>query len=1094
MNSGRYDVASLVERNRKAMNFLASVSTFSCVVVVLLIAAFTMPAVAGAQETTATIRGLVVDAAGAPIPNAQIEVLDQRTGVIRNFVTNDSGTFLATRLTPGGPYTVIVNQTQTVIVDSVGVADVYNLTIDTEALRLTEQVTVVGEPLNIVDVAAGPAATFSTYEMETAVSFSRDIVEVYGLDPRLNIDNEDDGFEVNCAGKHPRFNSVTLDGVGQNDRFGLNSNGYATAVGMPFPYDAISQIAVELAPADVTYGGFSACNINAVTKSGGNLFRGNAFFEHASDNLRGTKIGGETSDFSTPPYNARKFGLTAGGPIARDRLFFFSAYESTQSPRFLARGFAGSGTGTERPWLSQTDYSRIERLAKELYNYDPGGQPGDGAQEEDKFMVRLDWNANRSHNVSFISNLYDGFQDRDSDGGSNEFEFANHFYVKGAKSKTFTGKIASQWSNALSTEVFLSRNDMDDSQVTVGPKDFAEFQISLGNNLVYLGADDSRQANALNTDSTFFKFLSQYLAGKQILTAGYEREDLSIFNLFVQHSRGGEYRFFDSSAANPAFCAGLTPQGRLDDPSCGLSGIDRYELGRPSRIVYGSGGGTNNPNDAAASFSNALNSFFVQDEYFLDQHNVTLVAGLRYDFFTTDDRPVFNPAFTAANGGLRNDGNIDGLRLLMPRFGVTWGAADNLRVRGSAGRYSGGNPNVWISNAWSNDGVTNVQRTVNIANDSRSLFDGSIPLIGQRRPGYDVPQEMFNFVASTTPANANRSFVVLMDPDYKQPSEWKYAAGLTYNFPSRSLQVDVDFMHTEMVDSAHYVDLSQSIVGTTRAGGPIYAFTNGSDNLMLTNSSFGASSDIFSVALRKRWGTAIDLSGGYAFTAAKDISPMTSSVAVSNFENLATTDINNPRPGTSNYEVPHAFTFRGSHGRNWFGAAETRFTVHGFIRQGQPQSIGMSSDDLEGDGFFGRHLLYVPDGASDPNVVFGPRFPVTDFFSFVEREGLKPGFVPRNSKHADWSTRIDLGIHQDVPTGVGRTHGRIFFRMYNFTNFLNKGWGKVNDAVFFTPIFVESSVNAAGQYVFEEFEDIGVNDLLENRSLWEARLGFEFRF
>jgi hypothetical protein len=301
-------------------------------------------------------------------------------------------------------------------------------------------------------------------------------------------------------------------------------------------------------------------------------------------------------------------------------------------------------------------------------------------------------------------------------------------------------------------------------------------------------------------------------------------------------------------------------------------------------------------------------------------------------------------------------------------------------------------------------------------------------------------------------------------------------------------------MHSELVDSAHYVDLSQEIVGTTRAGAPIYEFTNGTDNLMLTNSRFGASSDIFSVALRKRWGTELDVSGGYAFTVAKDISPMTSSVAVSNFENLATSDINNPPPGTSNYEVPHAFTFRASHGRSWFGDVETRFTIHGFVHQGQPQSIGMSSDDLEGDGFFGRHLLYVPEGPSDPNVVFGPRFPVDEFFSFVDREGLEAGFVPRNSKHADWSTRIDLGIHQDVPTGLGRTNGRIFFRMYNFTNFLNKGWGKINDAVFFTPIYVESTVNTAGQYVFEEFDDVGVTDLLENRSLWEARVGFEFRF
>jgi hypothetical protein len=1056
----------------------------------LVIGALLAPAVV-AQETTATIRGTVLNVDGTPLANAKIDVLDQRSGVIKTLTTNAAGVFLATRLAPGGPYTVIVDDQQTYVVESLSVADIYNMTITSDPEQFSEVMSVVASG-DFVEVATGPAATFNIEQMETAVAFNRDIVDVYGLDPRVNIDNEDDGFEINCAGKHPRFNSVTLDGVGQNDRFGLNSNGYSTAVGMPFPYDAIEQLAVELAPADVTYGGFSACTINAVTKSGSNEFKGNAFYEYTDDSLRGDSLGGDSRDFGTPPFDSTKQGFTFGGRILADKLHFFSALEQTDSPRFLARGYAGSGIGVEREWLTQEMHDKIVSIANNLYSYDPGGQPGDGVQEEDKQMLRMDWAATSRHNLSLIYNYYDGFQDRDSDGDPDEFEFANHFYVKGAESETFTAKASSQWTNNFSTELFLSQNSMDDSQVTVGPKDFGDFQISIGNNTVYLGADDSRQANSLNTDTDYAKLSAQLLQGDNVFTGGYEMEKNEIFNIFVQHSRGGEWDFYDDSGTNPAYCDALTAQQRFEDSGCELSGLDRYELGRPSRIYYGSGGGTNDPNDAAANFSNTLHSLYLQDEIFFDSYNLAVVAGLRYEWFTSSDRPTLNPTFTDANGGLRNDSNIDGLSLLMPRLGVTWAPKPSLSVRGSIGRYSGGNPNVWISNAWSNDGLTNVQLQYRNFDGDNSVFDGSIPLTGA--PGYGVPQTLFDQVAATTPANANDSSLVLIDPDYDQPSEWKYSVGATYRFDS-GYQVDVDYLHTELTDSAYYVDLSQAIVGTTRAGGPIYDYVNGEDNFMLTNSEFDASSDIASVLVTKRWDFGLDASFGYSYTDGKDVSPMTSSVAASNFDNLALIDLNNPRPGKSNYVVPHRFSFRASLGKEFFDGYETRFTVFGYVQEGQPQSFAMGSQDLEGDGFFGRHLLYVPDGVDDSNVVFADTFPVQQFFDWVDRQGLGRGdFVARNSNHAKWSNRLDFGVHQDFAVGFERVSGRIYMRMYNLLNFINDDWGKVYDAYFFTPQVVESSVNANGQYVFEEFDERDVTDLLETRSLWQARFGLEFRF
>ncbi|MEX1237287.1 MAG: TonB-dependent receptor, partial [Pseudomonadales bacterium] len=836
---------------------------------------------------------------------------------------------------------------------------------------------------------------------------------------------------------------------------------------------------------------------NAVTKSGGNEWQGNVFYEYSSDSLRGDSIDGIDSKFTTPSYSDTKKGFSVGGPIIKDKLFIFAAYEETESPRFLARGFAGSGVGTERDWYSQADHERVTSIATSVYNYDTGGLPSDGAQESEKYMVRVDYNINDAHNLSVIYNYFDGFQDRDSDGDSSEFEYANHFYTKGAESKTLTARLASQWSDALSTEVFISTNEMNDSQVTVGPKDFGDHQINVGFNVVYLGADDSRQANALNTESDYFKVTAQYLWGEHIITAGYEREDLNIFNKFVQHSNGGEYDYFDDSGSNPAYCAALTAAGRLADAGCGLSGIDKFELGRPSRIYYGSGGGTNNPDDAAASFSNVLNSLYVQDEYYMVDQDLSIVFGVRYDWFESSDRPNFNQTFTTANGGLRNDANIDGVDILMPRFGFTWEGLEDVSVRGGIGLYSGGNPNVWISNAWSNDGLTNVQVRLNNFAGARTVLPGfpdSIPLTGSR-PGYDIPQELFDQVATTTAASASDSFLVLIDPNYDQPSEWKFALGATWDMPWYGLVADADYMHSKMQDSAIYVDLSQSIVGTTIIGQPIYDYTNGRDNFMLTNSGQDATSDALSFSITKDFDFGLDLLFGYAYTDAEDVSPMTSSVAGSNFDNLATSDINNPRAGTSNYNVPHRFTLRVSYGKELFAGLMSRATLYGFANEGQGQSYVMGSGDLEGDGFFGRHLLYVPSGATDPNVQFAAGFDQTAFFNWVAREGLSPGLISRNDTNADWSYRFDLRIDQELPTFIGGTSGKLFVKIYNLGNFLNDDWGQVNDAQFFSVQVVNSSVDGTtGQYIFERFSDRSVNDLLENSSLWEARIGLEFSF
>jgi len=1109
-----------------------------------------------AQDTSSSIRGKVLDSSGATIAGAAVVVEDLRNGVARGYSTNSTGLFLATRLLPGGPYKVTVNGTQTVQVETISVGDIYNLTVNMQSEGAIEEIIAIGQQGDLVEVAAGPSATFNLEDLENSVAFGRDIADVYGIDPRMMIDVDEDGVGINCGGQHPRFNNTTLDGVSVGDRFGLNENGYSTAVGMPFPYDGIEQIAVELAPFDVAYSGFSACIINSVTKSGTNEWEGKAFYEMSNQGLRGDTVADNTSDFGRDSYDKSYYGFNIGGPIIEDKLFVFAAYENTDEPRFLAKGYSGQGSGEERDWMSETDYNRVISIAQSpTYNYDPGGSGGDGSQEAEKYMVRLDWNINDSHNAALIYNYFDGFQDRDSDGDDYEFEFANHYYVKGAESETYTLKLSSQWSDAFSTEFFYSNSIMNDSQVTVGDPTFADTQINVGSDVIYLGADDSRQANSLNTETDYLKLTATYLAGDHVITAGYDREEVEIFNIFVQHSRGGEYDYFDDSGSNLAACDALSAQGRHDEPTCGTSGIDKFELGRPSRIFYGSAGETNNRFDAAAQFSNVLNSLYIQDEIFFDDSNLTVVAGLRYEKWESSDTPKFHQNFFDASG-MRNDASLDGIDLLLPRLGVTWGVSDELTLRGGIGLYSGGNPNVWLSNAWSNDGITNVQLGGFSGWDGEDFFGGcsdsgfpdfdpaapcdgydgdpntvdpavsftvlpgsfdSIPLSGSGEANRDIPQQQIDAVAASTALTASPRGIVLIDPNYESPSEWKFALGGTWDMPWGGMTLDFDYMHTKGNDPAHYIDTSQRIsttsgdpnnIGYTLAGSPIYEYfqsdtfgTQARDNLMLTNSPASPTSDMISFVLSKEWDNGLSAQLGYAYVDGEDVASMVASTAGSNFTGEALLDINQTGAANSNWVVPQRITLGLYYQHNFFGDSATRISLQGYINEGQAQSYGMDSGELEGDGFNDRHLLYVPDGPTDPNVVYrwddrnsaNPTMD-TDFWAFIEREGLQPGFQTRNARNTGWSNTWHLSIRQEIPMGDSM-YGNFYFKIKNLGNLLNDDWGKVTDSQYFPQIVIRDlDVLAGGVMQYEEFRDVSLDRTYVNPSLWEIRVGLDVRF
>lgn len=1031
-------------------------------------------AAAIAQSTTSSIRGKLLDSAGNAVANAEVVVTDQRTGSERRVRSNNSGTFFASNLQVGGPFLVTVDGVASATVPNISLGDAYNLTINDVgapvASDTVEEVVVLGTAV-VADISSGPSAIFSQDVLESAVAFNRDIKDVFSNDPRINLDDPSRGSGVNCAGKNPRFNSLSIDGVGQNDRFGLNNNGFASSNGQPFPFDALEQVSVELAPFNVTAGGFSACAINAVTKSGRNEFFGSAVYEFSSDSFRGDsfEFGGEEFDVDNSDFTEETIGFTLGGPIIEDKLFFFLAYEESDQPIFNAAGFAGSGNGVERDFLSEADFNRIVDISNRLYGYDPGGLPQQGANERDALIGRLDWDINDDHRATLIYNKFEGGAIVGSDNDTFEFEFDNHFYNRGSDLETAVLRLSSQWTDNLSTEVFLGRQENVAIQETVGDPSFGDFQINIGRDVVYLGADDSRQANGLNYDSNLIKFNLQYLTGNHVITAGFERDKLDIFNLFVQHSRGGELDFFDDSGFG------------------GLSGIDKFEQGLPDRIFYGSGGVTNNANDAAANYSITQETLLLQDEYFFEDLGLTVVGGLRYERFSSDDRPAFNAAFTAANG-IRNDANIDGVDILQPRVGFTWDANDFTRVRGGLGVFSGGNPNVWISNSYSNDGITNVQVRQSF---DQSLFD--LPLSGSGRPGFDVPQALVDQVANTTPEDAATSRLVLIDPNYKQPSELKFALGATFDLRG-DYRLDADLLYSKQRDSAVYRDISQRQVGVTAAGTPILQSVVGSENFMLTNSNVDADSLTLSLGLSKEFENGVNMTLGYAYSDAEDVAGMNSSVAFSNFNNVATSNPNNVQAGTSEFNTPNRLTFRLGYEHNFFGDLMTRMSVYGVYKNGQGTSLTMSSDGLEDNDRGRRQLLYIPNAGMDSAVVYADGFDREGFDELIASRSLARGqFVSRNSENARSSARVDLRIDQDLPMIAG-VKPKIFLKVNNVLNLINNDWGAQVDAPFVSEQVVESSVNDAGQFVFENFRGATLTDTIDEFSVWQARVGIEFKF
>lgn len=1020
-----------------------------------------------AQETSSSLRGVITGPQGNPAAGTEITIIHVPSGSVRTTTVNDSGFFSAKGLRVGGPYQVIVDSStfkDTTVEDIyLTLGQVYPVNIELEPQEQIENIVVTGRSISSLSGGTGPSANFGLDDLENQPAINRDFKDIVRADPRVYIDESSGDDAIQCAGGNPRFNSLTLDGVRMNDNFGLNRNGYPT-VRPPFSYDAIDQVAVELAPFDVQYGGFTSCNFNAVTKSGTNDISGKVFFDYTNDSMQGDKIEGE--DIQKGDYSEKRYGFSVGAPLMKDKLFAFVSYEKLEGAEIFEYPKFGTSTNDS---VSPTDIARVVKIAQDKYGYAAGGTPASMPVEDEKILIKLDWNINDDHRANLVYNYNDGFRLSQSDAWAVTLD--SHFYERGAELKSLVGSFYSDWSDKFSTEVRIGKTDVDVRQISLdAASSFGEVQIKHNGTTIFLGPDDSRQSNDLDFDTTNFKLAGTYYLGEHTITGGYEYEKVNVFNLFMQHTQG-EFRF---------------------------NSIDDFEAGKAARVYYNNSSGTNNPNDVAANFSFAQHTFYIQDEYEFLDYDLSIKFGLRYDRYASSDKPNYNAKFEERYG-FSNQKNMDGLDLLQPRFGFNWQAADNLEVRGGLGLYSGGNPNVWVSNAYSNDGVTQIGLQ-NRGPNRKGLMLFDTPMVGGGRPIFEVPQFMYDQIANS-PVGAGDGSVNSIDPNFKIPSEWKFALGATY-YTEDDYILSADILHTQNNDSATIRDIALRDSGKkTFDGRPIYEqIARRSSEFMLTNvTGDDARKTTVSFAVAKEFDNGIDVTASYAYNRAKDVNPMTSSIAGSNYSNLAVTDPGNPGLATSNYEIPHRFTLKLGYEHEFFAGYKTRFNLFGQASEGRPFTHTFErSDRAFGDRNWNgnRQLMYIPL-ENDPNVVYDMSADqVAAMNAWIEREGLTRGqIVGRNAFNADWWVKFDLKISQQIPGFMDGHKGNVYFTIKNLGNLLNDDWGVLKEGGFVGNRMAGMSINDQGQYVYTRFnENNAQQEPSRFGSLWQMRVGVSYRF
>lgn len=1051
-----------------------------------------MSSAAMAQSTTSSMRGSVATEAGTIFSGATVTITHVPSGTVSTATTNASGSFSARGLRVGGPYSVKISGGD---FDPVQYDDLY-LSLD-QALSLpvtvtesnnTEVIQITGSSSAVAGFSnEGLSMSLGLEALGEVTSIDRDITDAAELNPFASVNVQSGGAkELTIAGANNRFNSLTIDGVALNDRFGLNANGYPTQ-GSPISYDAIESLSVQTAPFDVEYNGFTGGTINAVTKSGTNELHGSVGYYKTSDSMIGDKNGDDEFDFT---FKEETFVGTLGGAIIEDKLFFFVAYDKYEEVAPLRNGPVGSGALNQEANITLDDVAQVGQIVSDVWGFDIGDF-NKGPAENEKILANIDWNINSDHRAKFTYIMSEGNSINEQNGNNflasdNVLGASSTWYDRSEKVESFIGHVFSDWTADFSTQVKIARTTQATGQNSLNGAEFPNFAVFLREvdgeeNYLSIGPDRFRHGNSLDQEFLQFKLLATYSVGDHILKAGFEREEVDIDNLFAQNSEGSY--LFDS--------------------------LDDLRNANASALLY-SNAVTNDENDLRAIWGYVSNSLYIQDSWDVNS-DLSIDAGIRYDWYESNGAIRENQNFIDRYG-YTNATDIEGLDVILPRISFQWYATDDITVRGGIGRFSGGSPGVWLSNSYSNDGVIS---------DSVDDFGGSngpysVPTTPDAATGQYIPQRVLNALSSEAPDGT----VNALSPSFEIPTTTKVSLGAAYyaDLPviGEGWLFSADFLYNKLDNATYWFDQRCSAQGTAPDGRPLYD-CNGPEALIVGSFDAG-DSKLYALSATNDWETdygSFDMFSSYTYSDVEDIGYGTSSTASSNYSDFAAYDRQAPRAGTSSFQTEHLFKFRANWKKELIAGYETKVSMFLTRRSGQPYSYTFNENNAcvldVGGGRCRResrnddagHLLYVPSGPNDPifaSTSFGGDAAAQqEFFNYINSSELAQyagGIAPRNNDNSAWSTIMDIRIQQELPAFSADHSFKLFFDIENFGNLLNSDWGRIERTRYEYERDVVSARVVDGQYeYFNLNSDRSIKNLeVLSQSVWQVQLGLKYEF
>lgn len=1067
------------------------------------LAALLSPVAVYAQETTSSIRGQVT-ADGAPVAGAEITITHEPSGTASTVTSNADGSFSANGLRIGGPFTVKVSApgySDATITDIQTIASQpFQLPITLSAEGGEEIIVTASRVQGAGTVSQGPATVLSANEIANIATVNRDIRDLQRRDPFARLDDTPTGGRaVSFAGQNARYNRFSVDGVAITDNFGLNTDGLPSRRS-PIPLDAIGQFQAKVAPYDVREGNFQGGAINIVLRSGSNNFQGTGFYAYSADELVGKETkpgpGIPTGRAAVPNFKIQNYGAEISGPIIQDKLFFMIAGERLRGGRPIAEGPVDNNSGTAIPNLTQAIVDQVSQIAQNVYNYDTGGVQRSLGDKDDRLVAKIDANLSDTQRLSLtytyakdgITLLNNTFSNITT--GSPGLGLASNAYTQGNRLHTGVVQLNSKWSDDFSTELRGFYKNYVRIQDPLLGRGFAQFRVCTNavsggsatgcentdangtpipaNSgtaaVVSFGPDNSRQTNALNSESFGGLFQARLTRDGHDVRAFAEYTDTKIFNAFLQNSAGNYY--FDS--------------------------IADFQNRRANSFAYANAIPSLNPDDSAAEFGYQLYTFGIMDTWEV-ANKLNFSYGARYDLFGGNDRPAISAAFSGRysngaiidgkrTGPLTNIANLQGRGLFQPRFGFDWKPTDRLTIRGGGGIFGGGAPDVYLSNSFSNTGVltntisTNRTTTGNGCTTLTSAAACTAALNGVT--GTSIPsavnQQLLN---ATVLTNAT---VNALDPNFKIPSQWRATLSTEYNADLGPLgegwTFGADLLYSSVRNQVYFTDI-RSVPVTVAANaltpdgrqryqnlidGP--TSTNTNTDILLTNTKQGRAY-IGVLRFEKVWDFGLNINGSFTYQDVKDRAPATSSTAGSNYSNGAFVDPNNVAYGRSNDEIRYFFKYGVNFDHAFFGDYKSTIALFGETRIGHPFSYTFQDFGSNRSAVFGvtgrstatgtagnRYLLYVPTGLADPKVQFSDPVFAQAFDNFVNSSGLskyRGRVAPRNAFNSKWFTRFDLHLAQELPVPAwNKARITLFADIENFTNLINKKWGQQREYVF----------------------------------------------